>query len=83
VHCFFAGCFVNVVMSVTVKNGCRFTMGGNGAREECGRIIRSIIDECDTSSTERKQGGRVSSNCADWRFDPNNNWGDNGIDFCS
>lgn len=35
------------------------------------RIIRQIIDRCDTVSGERaKQGGKVESNCAIWRFDP-------------
>ncbi|KAF7558106.1 hypothetical protein G7Z17_g84 [Cylindrodendrum hubeiense] len=76
------GCFVDVVMSVTVKNGCRFTMGGKGAKSECGRILRRMIDECDTSSTQFKQGGKLSSNCADWRFDPNNRWNPTAKDQC-
>lgn len=82
VHCWAAGCFVNVVMRVTVKHECRFRMGGNGPREECGRILRRIIDECDTSSTQFKQGGTLSSNCADWSFDPNDNWGQDGPRLC-
>lgn len=74
-HCAGAlGCFDTILISVTVKNGCRFTMGGKGANQECGRILRRIIDECDTSSTQHKQGGTVESNCASWRFDPNLYW---------
>ncbi|RWA12354.1 hypothetical protein EKO27_g2735 [Xylaria grammica] len=73
-HGSIGGCFVLVQISVTVKNDCRFTVGGKGPRAECGRIIRRIIDECDTSSTEWKQGGTLESNCASWRFDPNANW---------
>lgn len=79
VHCIgehgsVGGCFVSVQISVTVKNGCRFKMEGKGANQECGRVLRRIIDQCDTSSTQFKQGGTVESNCASWRFDPNNNW---------
>ncbi|KAI0448314.1 hypothetical protein F5B21DRAFT_510293 [Xylaria acuta] len=73
-HGSISGCFVLVQISVTVKNGCRFTVGGKGPGAECGRIIRRIIDECDTSSTQWKQGGTLESNCASWRFDPNTNW---------
>lgn len=72
--CFFSGglaCQVAVHLSVTVTNGCRFTVDGPGARDECGRIFRRAIDECDTSSTEYKQGGTVTSNCAVWNIDPN------------
>ncbi|KAJ4261803.1 hypothetical protein NW757_000075 [Fusarium falciforme] len=85
VHCIPTGkgCFVDVLMSVTVKNGCRFTVGGKGAKSECGRILRRMSDECDTSSTQLKQGGKLSSNCADWRFDPNNRWNPSSKDQCS
>ncbi|KNB10683.1 hypothetical protein FOXG_10827 [Fusarium oxysporum f. sp. lycopersici 4287] len=65
------GCVVNVLMSVTVKNGCRFTVGGKGPKSECGRILRRMIDECDASDVRYKKGGTMSSNCADWKFDPN------------
>ncbi|KAK7430733.1 hypothetical protein QQZ08_002777 [Neonectria magnoliae] len=47
-------CIVDVIMSVTVKNGCRFTMGGKGVKSECGRVLRRMIDECDTSSATRE-----------------------------
>ncbi|QKD48531.2 uncharacterized protein FOBCDRAFT_236188 [Fusarium oxysporum Fo47] len=65
------GCVVDVLMSVTVKNWCRFTVGGKGLKSECGRILRRMIDECDTSDVRYKKGGTMSSNCADWKFDPN------------
>lgn len=67
-------CFAEIWIRVTVKNGCKFKMGGSGANQECGRIIRRIIDECGKTSTEFKQGGIVESNCATWFFDPNVNW---------
>lgn len=73
-HCTTLGCFDLIHISVTVINGCRFTMGGKGANQECGRILRKAIDQCDTSSTEFKQGGTIKSNCAGWRIDPNVNW---------
>lgn len=69
------GCFVNIYLSVTVTNGCRFTVDGGDPNQDCGRIIRETIDECDRSSTRFKQGGTVTSNCAIWDFDPNVNWG--------
>ena len=49
--------------------------GGKGANQECGRILRRAIDECDQSSTEFKQGGTIESNCAKWNIDPNLYWG--------
>ncbi|CAJ2504363.1 Uu.00g117570.m01.CDS01 [Anthostomella pinea] len=70
--CFFTGvCDVTITLSVTVTNGCRFTIDGGSASDECGRIFRQAIDKCDTSSTQYKQGGTVTSNCAVWRIDPN------------
>ncbi|KAI1749014.1 hypothetical protein F4782DRAFT_514853 [Xylaria castorea] len=71
-ECFFIGlCDVTIKLSVTVMNGCRFTIDGGSAKDECGRIFRRAIDECDKSSTQYKQGGTVTSNCAVWRIDPN------------
>ncbi|MCJ1283616.1 hypothetical protein MMC26_002947 [Xylographa opegraphella] len=68
------GCFVDIYVSVTVTNGCRFTVDGPDPDQDCGRIIRETIDRCDQSSTRFKQGGTVTSNCAVWDFDPNANW---------
>ncbi|KAI0181430.1 hypothetical protein GGR52DRAFT_524499 [Hypoxylon sp. FL1284] len=71
VECAFTGiCDVTIRLSVTVTNGCRFTMDGPKPSEECGRIFRQAIDKCDRSSTQYKQGGTVTSNCATWRIDP-------------
>lgn len=67
-------CFVDIYVSVTVINGCRFTIDGPDPSQDCGRILRETIDKCDQSSTRFKQGGTVSSNCATWDFDPNVNW---------
>lgn len=68
------GCFVQIHVSVTVTNGCKFTVDGSDPDHDCGRIIRETIDKCDQSSTRFKQGGTVTSNCAIWSFDPNANW---------
>lgn len=59
--------FVSIVQSITVRNGCKFDVD----RQECRRIMRRILDECDTTSTRFKQGGTVEDNCATWRLDPN------------
>ncbi|KAI6091579.1 hypothetical protein F4821DRAFT_226439 [Hypoxylon rubiginosum] len=64
-------CDVDITLSVTVTNGCRFTIDGPSPSDECGRIFRQAIDRCDTSSTQYKQGGIITSNCATWRIDPN------------
>lgn len=69
-----AGCTEVLELSVTVTNGCRFTIDGPSPDQECGRIFREAIDQCDTSSTKYKQGGTITSNCAVWRIDPNNWW---------
>lgn len=66
-----SGCAVDVLMSVTFKIECRFTVSGKGPKSECGRIVRRMIDECDTSDVRFKKGGTMSSNCADWKFDIN------------
>ena len=68
------GCFVYIYVSVTVTHGCKLTIDGATPDHDCGRIIRETIDKCDTSSTRFKQGGKVTSNCAIWTFDPNINW---------
>lgn len=74
-HCAGAlGCFVHIYISMTAINGCKWTMEGSGANQECGRILRRAVDECDQSSTEFKQGGNVESNCAKWHIDPNAYW---------
>ncbi|XPS72969.1 Chitinase [Ascochyta lentis] len=68
------GCFVHIYISVTAINGCKWKMEGSGANQECGRILRRAVDECDQSSTEHKQGGTVDSNCAQWKIDPDAYW---------
>ena len=67
------GCFDRTSISVTVTNGCRFTMDGPSRSDQCGRILRQTIDKCDQSSTKFKQGGTVTSNFAIWSLDPNLN----------
>ena len=37
--CYDLGCFGMIHISVTVINGCKFTMGGKGANQECERIL--------------------------------------------
>ncbi len=62
---------VNIVISIQALNGCEWTIDGPAPDQECGRILRRILDECDTvSGTARKQGGTLTNNCAVWRFDP-------------
>ncbi|KAI0865017.1 hypothetical protein F4860DRAFT_527723 [Xylaria cubensis] len=66
-----SGCWEYLTIQVTVINGCRFTIDGPSPTDDCGRIFREAIDKCDTSSTQYKQGGKVTSNCAVWNIDPN------------
>ncbi|KAI0552393.1 hypothetical protein F4679DRAFT_535452 [Xylaria curta] len=66
-----SGCWEYLTLQVTVMNGCRFTIDGPSPSDDCGRIFRKAIDKCDTSSTQYKQGGTITSNCAVWRIDPN------------
>jgi hypothetical protein len=70
-ECAFLGCAEVLILSVTVTNGCRFTVDGPSPSDDCGRIFREAIDKCDTSSTQYKQGGTITSNCAVWDIDPN------------
>ena len=62
--------FVDVIISVQGINNCEFTIDGPNPDQDCGRILREIIDKCDQSSTRYKKGGTVTSNCAIWRMDP-------------
>ncbi|KAL8671886.1 MAG: hypothetical protein Q9168_003623 [Polycauliona sp. 1 TL-2023] len=61
---------VDVIISVQGLNDCAFDIDGPFPDQECGRIIRKIIDKCDQKGTQLKQGGTVTSNCAIWRVDP-------------
>ncbi|KAH6638815.1 hypothetical protein C7974DRAFT_387368 [Boeremia exigua] len=72
-HCIADGwCFDVILISVTVLNSCRFTVGSSRFDDGgCGKILRRAVDQCDGKSTEFKQGGRVVGNCAEWRIDPN------------
>lgn len=63
-------CEIVISLSVTVTNGCKFIIDGPSANDECGKIFRKAIDQCDQSSTEYKHGGTVTSNCAVWNIDP-------------
>ncbi|KAM3067387.1 hypothetical protein ACMFMF_009878 [Clarireedia jacksonii] len=67
-------CFDYISVSVTVTNGCAFTIDGSSPSDQCGRILRRAVDECDQSSTRFKQGGTITSNCATWLIDPNIWW---------
>ncbi|CAD6447523.1 8ee79419-bd96-49f7-bc53-35763a80c0cc [Sclerotinia trifoliorum] len=67
-------CFDYISVSVTVINGCAFTIDGSSPSNQCGRILRRATDECDQSSTRFKQGGTITSNCATWLIDPNIWW---------
>ena len=61
---------VDIIISIQALNGCEFTIDGPAPNQECGRILRRVIDRCDTVSGEaRKQGGKVTSNCAVWSLD--------------
>jgi hypothetical protein len=47
-HCLGAlGCLVHIYISMTAINGCKWKMEGTGANQECGRILRRAVDECD------------------------------------
>ncbi|KAF2967621.1 hypothetical protein GQX73_g5940 [Xylaria multiplex] len=66
-----SGCWEYLTIQVTTTSGCRFTVDGPDVTDGCGRIFREVIYQCDASSTQYKQGGTVTSNCAVWRIDPN------------
>lgn len=67
-------------LSVTVTNGCRFTIDGPDTDQQCGSIFRKPVDQCNTDSTKYKQGGTITSNCAIWDIDPNLNTNTGGGD---
>ncbi len=59
VDCLFGLC-TRLRVSVTALNGCHFEIDGSGVAGS----------ECDESCTQWKQGRGVTSNCAEWMFDP-------------
>ncbi|KAI9704109.1 MAG: hypothetical protein M1836_006970 [Candelina mexicana] len=61
---------VDAIVSVQGLNNPEFKIDGPNPDQDCGRILRKIIDKCDQSSTQYKQGGTVTNNCAIWRIDP-------------
>ena len=56
------GCFVNIHISATAINHCKWELG----TDDCWRILNRAVDECDQSSTEFKQGGFVDTDCSKW-----------------
>ncbi|KAJ7456121.1 hypothetical protein FB451DRAFT_1183907 [Mycena latifolia] len=61
-------------------NGVGSTMLGSGHHinnygpwivdSDCGRLLRRLVDECNTSGEKGKQGGYVIDPCGEWRSDP-------------
>lgn len=68
--CIAFGCAGFVEIWVSVKDDCIFEIDGASSTDECGRILRRPTDECDTEGVDKKTGGTVESNCANWRIDP-------------
>lgn len=58
---------LHVYIHVRVKRGCEWHFD----KDLCQLQFRRIVDECDTSSVARKQGGIIETDCLTWRFDPN------------
>ncbi|RDB20744.1 hypothetical protein Hypma_012109 [Hypsizygus marmoreus] len=60
-----------ILISGQAVNGCSFTIDNN-----CNRLLRKPLDECNTGGENGKQGGFESDICSTWRFDPGSNGGD-------
>ncbi|KAF2271257.1 glycoside hydrolase [Westerdykella ornata] len=58
---------IAVYVQMELKDGCEWTFN----RNECRAEFRKIIDGCDKSGENRKQGGTIEGNCLRWRVDPN------------
>lgn len=56
------GCFVNIHISATAINHCKWVLW----IDDCFRILDRVVNECDKSSTKFKQGGYVDSDCSKW-----------------
>jgi hypothetical protein len=56
------GCFVNIRISATAINQCKWGL----LFTDCFRILERVVEECDTSSTKFKQGGYVDTDCSKW-----------------
>jgi hypothetical protein len=56
------GCFVNIHISATAINHCKWVLW----IDDCVRILERVVEECDKSSTKFKQGGYVDTDCSKW-----------------
>ncbi|KAF7307904.1 Glycosyl hydrolases family 18-domain-containing protein [Mycena kentingensis (nom. inval.)] len=61
-----------VLISGSAINGCNFLIDNN-----CGRLLRMPLDNCNTNTVTAKQCGYETDSCGQWRVDP----GSNGSDF--
>ncbi|KAF7293361.1 putative LysM domain-containing protein [Mycena kentingensis (nom. inval.)] len=59
---------VTIYLSATALNGCSWKFDDN-----CGRLLRRPISECNEGQDSGKQGGYVTDLCAQWRTDPGSN----------
>src|SRR5690606_30155793 len=42
-------------------------------QNECTEQFMKIVDDCNTDTQSKKQGGTMENNCLKWRIDPNGN----------
>ncbi|OCK73889.1 glycoside hydrolase family 18 protein, partial [Lepidopterella palustris CBS 459.81] len=59
-----------IQVSIQAKNGCSFKLQGGSATQYCGKMLRRLVDECNTNDVKYKQGGTLEDNCSLWTMDP-------------
>ncbi|KAJ7920187.1 hypothetical protein B0H13DRAFT_2425661 [Mycena leptocephala] len=57
-----------VLVSGEAINGCNFVIDGN-----CNRLLRELVDQCNTGGENGKQGGYETDLCGQWLTDPGSN----------
>lgn len=63
------GPWADVTVSVQGLNNCKFTIEKN----DCKRVMMKAAD-CHKPAMLLRVGGKITSNCAVWRVDPNSKW---------
>jgi hypothetical protein len=71
---------VDVEVSLDIKRGCGWInrdvstnglQGRSASTDLCSRYLHAIVDGCNCSGVDGKQGGVLSNDCYSWRLDPN------------
>jgi len=68
---YMASDYLLVRVIVRLNDDCQLNFNTLGY-DDCNIVYLRLLDECNTESTQGKQGGYMTDNCARWTLDPQN-----------